>query len=359
MIKFEYDWRSRRIRKQVWNNTGGSGNPTLDTKSLYDNWNLIAILNSSSSLLQSFLWGSGVPDSAQDSGAAGGLLAITDLSQGSHFATCDAAGNVVALAKATDATLSAAYEYGPFGELMRATGSAAGVNPIRPFCTFADAETDLALDGKSYYSTSLGRTINPSGATGEGSPGFSHDSPRRTAGAARNAPFAQVADKKYYLSYETAFLQPGDCGDFSWRIRWHVSSSKEGKDDAEGGWIYQHVTIHTDSIRRCGQNPVPKPDVDHYEGFIWYAGATDMWTPGHGIVETEGKVTLVGKAFYTHGDLPTPDQGWVRTPGGSESDFRGNSSSRVPSSDSNDLTRELVATWKCCGEKRLTELSPK
>src|SRR5439155_12142656 len=47
-IQFEYDWRGRRIRKRVWNNTAGTGNPTLEQKFVYDGWNLIAILNSQS-----------------------------------------------------------------------------------------------------------------------------------------------------------------------------------------------------------------------------------------------------------------------------------------------------------------------
>ena len=41
-IKFEYDSKGRRIRKQVWPNTSWSGTPTNDVKFLYDGWNPIA-----------------------------------------------------------------------------------------------------------------------------------------------------------------------------------------------------------------------------------------------------------------------------------------------------------------------------
>src|ERR1043166_4369675 len=73
LIKFEYDWRSRRIRKQVWNNTAGTGTPATDVRFLYDNWNLIVILNSSSSVLQSFLWGTDLSGTAQGAAGVGGL----------------------------------------------------------------------------------------------------------------------------------------------------------------------------------------------------------------------------------------------------------------------------------------------
>ena len=56
-LQFEYDSKSRRIRKQVWSNTSWSGGATNDVRFLYDRWNLIAVLNSASSVLQSFLFG--------------------------------------------------------------------------------------------------------------------------------------------------------------------------------------------------------------------------------------------------------------------------------------------------------------
>ena len=129
-LQFEYDWRGRRIRKQAWNNMTGTGAPTNDVKFVYDGWNLIGELNTSNSVIQSYLWGVDLSGSLQGTGGVGGLLAINDSTQGVHFAAFDGNGNVSALVK-PDGTTSANYEYSPFGELIRATGPMAKLNPKR------------------------------------------------------------------------------------------------------------------------------------------------------------------------------------------------------------------------------------
>jgi hypothetical protein len=53
-LKFEYDSQGRRIRKQVWNAASWQGSITNDTKFVYDGWNLIGILNSSSNCKRCF-----------------------------------------------------------------------------------------------------------------------------------------------------------------------------------------------------------------------------------------------------------------------------------------------------------------
>ena len=45
-LKFEYDWRVNASHKQVWSNTGWSGNPTNDATFVYGGWNLVAVLSS-------------------------------------------------------------------------------------------------------------------------------------------------------------------------------------------------------------------------------------------------------------------------------------------------------------------------
>ena len=49
---------------------------------------------------------------------------------------------------------------GPFGELLRATGPMAKVNPFRFSTKYQDDETDLRYYGYRYYSTSTGRWIS-------------------------------------------------------------------------------------------------------------------------------------------------------------------------------------------------------
>ncbi|HOG86433.1 MAG TPA: RHS repeat protein, partial [Verrucomicrobiota bacterium] len=118
---------------------------------VYDGWNQIASLNPASSVRQSYLWGLDLSGTMQGAGGVGGLLAITDASQGSHFCAYDGNGNVAALVKADGAGLAAQYEYGPFGELLRATGPMARANPFRFSIKCQDDETDLLYYGYRYY----------------------------------------------------------------------------------------------------------------------------------------------------------------------------------------------------------------
>ncbi|HNR72510.1 MAG TPA: RHS repeat protein, partial [Verrucomicrobiota bacterium] len=84
-------------------------------------------------------------------GGVGGLLAITDARQGSHFCAYDGNGNVTALVKADGSGLTAQYEYGPFGEVLRATGPMAKANLFRFSTKYQDGETDLLYYGYRYY----------------------------------------------------------------------------------------------------------------------------------------------------------------------------------------------------------------
>ena len=150
-LQFDYDHQGRRIRQRVWNNKTWSGNPTNDVRYVYDGWNPLASLNPASSVRQSYLWGLDLSGTMQGAGGVGGLLAITDASQGSHFCAYDGNGNVAALVKADGAGLAAQYEYGPFGELLRATGPMARANPFRFSIKCQDDETDLLYYGYRYY----------------------------------------------------------------------------------------------------------------------------------------------------------------------------------------------------------------
>ncbi|HOH41463.1 MAG TPA: RHS repeat-associated core domain-containing protein [Verrucomicrobiota bacterium] len=159
-LQFDYDHQGRRIRQRVWNNPTWSGNPTNDVRYVYDGWNLLASLNPASSVRQAYLWGLDLSGTMQGAGGVGGLLAITDASQGSHFCAYDGNGNVAALVKADGSGLTAQYEYGPFGELLRTTGPMAKANPFRFSTKYQDDETDLLYYGYRYYNPSTGRWPN-------------------------------------------------------------------------------------------------------------------------------------------------------------------------------------------------------
>lgn len=114
-LSFVYDYQGRRIQKNVA--TNGVGICTNDF--LYDGWSLIAILNSQSTISQSFVWGTDLSGSPQDAGGVGGLLEVANHSANANFVAYDGAGNIAALVNAIDGTTTANYEYGPFGEQIR------------------------------------------------------------------------------------------------------------------------------------------------------------------------------------------------------------------------------------------------
>jgi RHS repeat-associated protein len=161
LIRFEYDGLGRRTRKVVWNNTGGTGAPLADRKLVYDGWNLIAELNATNNtVLRSFAWGQDLSGSLDGAGGVGGLLMVFDhAGNACHFAAFDGNGNVTALVNG-DQTLSAQYEYGPFGEPLRVTGAFARTNPFRWSTKFTDDETDLVYYGRRYYSAVLGKWMS-------------------------------------------------------------------------------------------------------------------------------------------------------------------------------------------------------
>jgi len=76
------------------------------------------------------------------------------------FVAYDGNGNVTALINALDGTLLANYDYGPFGEVIRATGPARGTNPFRFSTKYQDDESDLLYYGRRYYKPSTGTWLS-------------------------------------------------------------------------------------------------------------------------------------------------------------------------------------------------------
>jgi RHS repeat-associated protein len=129
-------------------------------KFVYDGWNLIAILTSEFSLQTSFSWGLDLSGSNQGAGGVGGLLAATLSGQGTHFIAYDGNGNVMALVSASGGTVTAQYEYSPFGETLAASGSAANANAFRFSTKYTDAESGFLYYGYRFYNPSTGRWLS-------------------------------------------------------------------------------------------------------------------------------------------------------------------------------------------------------
>jgi len=94
----------------------------------------------------------------QGAGGVGGLLEVSyyGSSTTNCFPAFDGNGNLAALVNAADGTMAANYEYGPFGEVIRATGPMAKANPFRFSTKYQDDESDMLYYGHRYYKPSMG-----------------------------------------------------------------------------------------------------------------------------------------------------------------------------------------------------------
>jgi RHS repeat-associated protein len=154
-------WMGRRIRSKV--TKLDTSTVTQDNKFIYDGWNPLTELDASNARVRTFLWGSDLSGSMQGAGGVGGLLKVTTQTPSSStFVAYDGNGNVTAPVDHANGAQSmhAQYEYGPFGELVRSSGSMAKVNPFRFSTKYQDDESDLLYYGYRYYNPSTGRWIS-------------------------------------------------------------------------------------------------------------------------------------------------------------------------------------------------------
>ena len=159
-VEMEYDFQSRRIKKLSYTHNGSAWVLHSTTKFLYDGWNVICELDSANTLTRSYLWGLDLSGGLQGAGGVGGLVSSKPSGGSAHFAAYDGNGNVMGLVDGATGTLSAQYEYGPFGETLRATGSQAEANPIRFSSKREDPESGFLYYGYRFYNPAQGRWIN-------------------------------------------------------------------------------------------------------------------------------------------------------------------------------------------------------
>jgi RHS repeat-associated protein len=163
-LDFTYDADGRRIRKEVsdWDDGSSQFQPTSATRYIYNEWNLLAEIDDTGSVVRSYLWGPSEHGQIELTATPGALLGLRDHTDNDafYFAQADGNGNIAILIAATDGTEAARYEYGPFGEPLRATGPMAQKNPLRFSSKLVDTETGLYYYGYRYYSPSMGRWLN-------------------------------------------------------------------------------------------------------------------------------------------------------------------------------------------------------
>ena len=138
--------------------SGSAYTLSAQTKFIYDGWNLVAETDASNTVQRSYVWGNDLSGTLQGAGGVGGLLAIK-AGEESFLPGYDGNGNVMALVKSSNQSISASYTYGAFGEAIQA--DEVGVaNPFRFSTKYHDAETSLVYYGYRYYNPVLGRWVN-------------------------------------------------------------------------------------------------------------------------------------------------------------------------------------------------------
>jgi len=112
---------------------------------------------------KTYIWGLDLSGSLQGAGGVGGLLQMTVSVDGetpsAFLPAYDGNGNVTGLVDGSSGEVKAAYEYDPYGQILRATGDYAKENPFRFSTKWQDA-TGLHYYGLRYYNADTGRFQN-------------------------------------------------------------------------------------------------------------------------------------------------------------------------------------------------------
>ncbi len=163
-LTLAYDSNGRRIRKtvQLANPNGTWGTTVVSNLFVYDGWNLKLELNATNkTTIRAYTWGSDLSGSQEGAGGVGGLLQVVEPGSSKHyFPAYDGNGNIVGLVYGATGAFVASYEYGPFGEPIRVSGTEASANPFRWSTKYTDDESDLVYYGYRYYNPSTGRWPN-------------------------------------------------------------------------------------------------------------------------------------------------------------------------------------------------------
>ena len=182
-VTFTYDAEGRRHSKTAKLYRDGALKDTTLTTWIWDGWHPVIERVIDAKLdkpiverklvwgpdLSGQLGGAGLPAKAlATAGGAGGLLLIRETNHSFDgrppvtidlLPLSDGSGNIVGLAN-PQGDLLAEYWYGPFGELLEATGPHAANNPWRWASKSLDPETGLVYFGLRYYDPATGQWLS-------------------------------------------------------------------------------------------------------------------------------------------------------------------------------------------------------
>ncbi|MBU0676902.1 MAG: hypothetical protein KJ626_02205 [Verrucomicrobia bacterium] len=153
LMQSKYDGLGRRRERVLYSDGVGTTN-----RYVYDNWLVIAVLDHTDGVTETYTHGPDLSGTLGGAGGIGGILSVTEHptldTYTYHF---DALGNVTSVTD-TNETEVATYTYSPFGQVLTKTGD------FQSRYTFSTKEWDSTVElnyyGYRYYSPQLGRWMN-------------------------------------------------------------------------------------------------------------------------------------------------------------------------------------------------------
>jgi len=158
--EYWYDGQSRRVRKVLSEWSGSAWVVEKEERFFYDGWNMIAVYDDSEDLVETYTYGLDLSGSPQGAGGVGGLLSRKPNGGSAALYTFDGNGNVSDLVNGSGAVV-AHYEYGPFGQVISATGSLAAENRYQFSTKWQDEESGFNYYGYRYHLMSRGDRREP------------------------------------------------------------------------------------------------------------------------------------------------------------------------------------------------------
>ncbi|HOW97389.1 MAG TPA: RHS repeat-associated core domain-containing protein [Kiritimatiellia bacterium] len=157
LMTCRYDGLGRR-RERILSAVAGGGDPGSTNRYAYNRWLVVAVLDGSDLVLETYTHGPDLSGTLGGAGGIGGILTdfrpLTSDLRHFHF---DGNGNVIACTD-TNQTIVASLEYGPFGTLLTRSGS------FTPRYRFSSKEWDdpvgLYCYTYRFYSPALGRWLS-------------------------------------------------------------------------------------------------------------------------------------------------------------------------------------------------------
>ncbi len=182
-LEYAFDSIGRRVLVKLSGRTTGTWQLVSSRSYMANKLELLTEMDAAApdNMVQSYTWGLDLSGTRSRAGGIGGLLMLeskTAQPTEVHVIAFDANGNVQSLVAASSGSVSAQYDYDPFGNTVRLSGSAAGLNSMRFSTKLAEVESGDVHYELRDYCPRLGRWLNPDPLSETGGlniTGFAHN----------------------------------------------------------------------------------------------------------------------------------------------------------------------------------------